>query len=175
MASPPTTSNKIPQDPTLAHVPKFTHTRPLGVCWLLPGRAMALSHDEKLRRAPYSSDRDTDMWGFLRVTQWLWQRGQGTIECCWDNFSGSQLRWLRWWCRAPIWIWRCLGVGGWWNDIEKQPSWQGRGDSKKDDDDDIVNDDNNVNKDKSTTTKNMMTGLLRRWWQQCCPHFLTQL
>ena len=43
--------------------------------------------------------------------------------------------------------------------MEKQPSWQGRGDSKMDDDDDdIVDDDNDVNKDKSTATMNMMTG-----------------
>ena len=40
--------------------------------------------------------------------------------------------------------------------MEKQPSWQGRGDSKKDDDNDIVNDEEDVNKDKSTTTMNMM-------------------
>ena len=32
--------------------------------------------------------------------------------------------------------------------MEKQPSWQGRGDSKKDYDDDVVDVDNNVNKDK---------------------------
>jgi hypothetical protein len=42
--------------------------------------------------------------------------------------------------------------------MEKQPSWQGRGNSKKDNDDDVVNDDNNVNKDKSTNTMNVMTG-----------------
>ena len=41
--------------------------------------------------------------------------------------------------------------------MEKQPSWQGWGDSKKDDDDDIVDDDGNVNKDKSTNTMNMIT------------------
>ena len=41
--------------------------------------------------------------------------------------------------------------------MEKQPSWQGRGDFKKDNDDDIVDDDNDVNKDKSTTTMNIMT------------------
>ena len=41
--------------------------------------------------------------------------------------------------------------------MEKQPSWQGRGDSKNDDDNDIIDDDNDVNKDKSTTTMNMMT------------------
>ena len=47
--------------------------------------------------------------------------------------------------------------------MEKQPSWQGRGNSKNnDDDDDVVDDDNDddddVNKDKSTTAINMMTG-----------------
>ena len=44
--------------------------------------------------------------------------------------------------------------------MEKQPSWQGKGDSKKDDDDDVLDDDNDkdVNKDRSTTTMNMMTG-----------------
>jgi hypothetical protein len=41
--------------------------------------------------------------------------------------------------------------------MEKQPSWQGRGDSKKDDDDDVIDDDDDVNKDKSTATMNMMT------------------
>ncbi len=41
--------------------------------------------------------------------------------------------------------------------MEKQPSWQGRGDSKKDNDDGVVDNDNDVNKDKSTTTMNMIT------------------
>ncbi len=41
--------------------------------------------------------------------------------------------------------------------MEKQPSWQGRGDSKKDNDDDVVDNDNNVNKEKSKTTMNMIT------------------
>ena len=42
--------------------------------------------------------------------------------------------------------------------MERQPSWQGRGDFKKDGDDDAVENDDNFNKDKSTTTMNMMTG-----------------
>ena len=54
--------------------------------------------------------------------------------------------------------------------MEKQPSQQGRGVSKKDDDhdDDVVDDDDDddddddndddVNKDESTNTMNMMTG-----------------
>ena len=41
--------------------------------------------------------------------------------------------------------------------MEKQPSWKGRGDSKKDDDDEIIDNDDNVNKDKSATTMHMMT------------------
>ena len=42
--------------------------------------------------------------------------------------------------------------------MEKQPSWQGKGDSKKYDDDNVVDDDNDVNKDTSTTKMNMMAG-----------------
>ena len=46
--------------------------------------------------------------------------------------------------------------------MEKQPSWQGRGDSKAYNDDDVIDNDNDddkdVNKDKSTTTMNLMTG-----------------
>ena len=42
--------------------------------------------------------------------------------------------------------------------MEKQPSWQGRGDSKKDDNDGVIDDDDDLNKDKSKTTMNMMTG-----------------
>ena len=41
--------------------------------------------------------------------------------------------------------------------MEKQPSWQGRGDSKKEGDDDVVDNDDDVNKDKSTTAMNMIT------------------